>query len=180
MLLFIIALLLTGCEAIEEPKAYQEIAGRDGKNTYRVRVPQGWEQKEIKGSLQDSTLPLCEFLVDGSIRLTIHNFPGLKVPPQAQIARWYKQFEEVRSDALTPQAFSGFIGLKWEASGTMQGKEMKVLGWSMQLAPEFAPFAGEQKGADVTIKIVGEHELVARHQAELEQFARSFELIDDL
>lgn len=180
--LFLVPLIfLASCGKLEEPKqTYELIPGRDQQNTYRVRVPADWVLKKAEGSLVDTTLPLCEFWAADSIRITIHNFPGLKVPPEAQISRWKRQFDQLSDIQVVSQAFSGFVGLKSEASGTMQGKDVKLLGWSLQIAPEFASSVKGQSGADVTIKIVGPSELVDLHYKELERFARSFELIEDL
>jgi hypothetical protein len=181
-LFFFLAVLLAGCgktEPLSSP--YQEIAGRDQRPLYRIKAPAAWQRKSVEGRLDDTTIPLCEYQIEG-IRITIHNFPNMKIPPQAQIARWQKQFTSISSlgSVITPQAFSGFTGLKFEGSGLIDGKKTAMLGWSLQLAPEFAPFVSGQMGADVTIKVVGPEEKVAAHREDIERFARSFEFIEEL
>lgn len=184
MSIFISVLLLAclvSCGAPDLPTAgYQDIPGRDQKPLYRIKVPFGWKRKAIDGPLEDTTKPLCEFLIEGAVRATIHNFPNIKVPPQAQITRWKKQFSSLdpQGALITPQAFSGYVGLKFEGSGLIEGKKTFIMGWSMQIAPEFYSFVQGQLGSDVTIKVVGPKELIETYREEIERFARSFELID--
>ncbi len=184
---YLICLILIACAAScgtpEFPKAgYQEIPGRDQKPLYRIKVPFGWQRKLVEGSLDDTTKPICEFLIEGSVRATIHNFPNIKVPPQAQITRWKKQFSALDPHGIfiTPQAFSGYVGLKFEGSGLIEGKKTTMIGWSLQLAPELYSFIKGQLGSDVTIKVVGPKEMVESYKEEIERFARSFELIQDI
>lgn len=170
-MIFLISLLLSvvmaGCHS-DAPVSYQEILGRDRKPYYRIKAS-GWQRKDVEGSLEDTTKPIAEFLLADTIRATIHNFPGIKIPPSAQIARWQQQIPDAKTH-ISAQAFSGYVGLKFEGPG--------VIGWSMQIGPEF-PVKGET-AADITIKVVGPAETLLAHLEEIERFARSFELIEDL
>lgn len=182
LLISILLLFLVGCgnsDNITFP--YYVIEGRNLLPLYRIKMPLEWEQKEVDSAFTtDTTKPICECVAFDSIRITLHHFPNLKVPPQAQIARWQKQFTSISQQSVIPQAFSGFVGLKFEGIGILGHQEICMLGWSLQLAPEFIPLCDALKGADVTIKIVGPREIVEQHKEELEKFARSFELIEAL
>lgn len=184
----------------------QEIQGRDydGKRfeVYRVRVSPDWIRRDPlpNESLSDTTKALCEFLIKdegGIIRIAIHNFPSesidQRIPPAAQVARWRQQFEKLLpSDSYTaPQAFSGYSGLLFKGVGTLNGQEMAVLGWSLQIAPEhyrslsYAPKPEMQPlyremRADMTIKATGPKTVMQLHEDEISRFARSFELIEEI
>ena len=187
--------------------AWQVMTGRDwgGDHTqratiYRARVPNTWlrEDPDDESSIQDSTLANCTFSIpseDQNILITVHSFPYEKiedrVPPNAQIARWKRQFETVHDPVVMhAQSHGGFSGLYLEISGEMKHAPTTVLAWAMQLAPEHyrnLMRAGlytnevelwQQKASDYTIKAVGAPESILAYKEEIEQFARSFELID--
>jgi hypothetical protein len=165
---------------------------------YRIKAPKAWtySQPSLNDSLTDTTLALCEFSIeeDGqSIRITIHNFPSDKIeeriPPKAQIARWKQQFQELSTASviIKPQAYSGYTGLFFEGSGKFNGTLTTILGWSMQMGREhyqtlsvFDHSLYKQMRADVTIKAVGPTDLMQKKRQEIEQFARSFELINEI
>jgi len=186
----------------------QEICGRDkGSSTeresiYRAKIPQNWIRRDPASdeSIVDTTKALCEFVIaeeTGQIRITIHNFPFNqmqdRIPPAAQIARWRRQFDSLDAATLrmTPQAYAGFVGMNFEGTGILKGQTNTVMGWSMQLAPEHYQSLSksnslseqkqrEQMRADFTIKAVGDPLLVAKHRDQIEKFARSFELIQEI
>ena len=92
---------------------------------------------------------------------------------------------------LKNQSFGGYSGLYFEATGLIQDKPTKVLGWSIQLAPEhfralsYVPHKSlehrfRQMRGDVTIKAVGLPHLLQKNRDEIINFARSFQLIDDI
>lgn len=169
---------------------------------YRIRLPRGWTyQSPLPAqSLVDTTLTLGEFFIreDGEeVRITIHNFPTDnledRIPIQAQLQRWKKQFDTIVPSSLstTPQAFSGYSGLLLELTGTINGQPKALLGWSLQIAPEHyrqlsraAPanlwLYQKQMRADITIKAMGAPVLMQRNRQAIIAFARSFELIQDI
>ena len=137
-LLFFI--LLMGCSSLEKypTPPRQLIAARDNGLSldrfpiYHAKVPSYWQRHDPQPSesIFDSTKSLCEFIIqedEGQIRITLHNFPTdaleERIPPQAQIARWKQQFQQITpsSICLTSQSAGGFTGLLLEATGTMNG-----------------------------------------------------------
>lgn len=183
---------------------WQTINGRDeGVATqrialYRVKVPMHWQRQDpsLDESIADTKKSICEFFIkDGqeTIRIAIHSFPypnfESRIPPQAQIARWKRQFNNLDPSQISLHACSqgGFHGLCLEAQGTMHDRSTAVLGWSMQLAADYYRqlswedcFMNRQKRADYTIKAVGSPALMHQHRQAIIAFARSFELIEEL
>lgn len=207
LVVIILLLLCVSCQSIDSPPPltnWQLIAGReDNVSTerpllYRASVPLHWLRQDPPDStsLIDTTKSVCEFYIqegNQKIRLTIHTFPFTqtltRIPPQAQIARWKKQFEEL--DPLTTHvhldSHGGFSGLYFEGEGLIQNQPTQVIGWSMQLASSYErqlslekyPF-DRYKRADYTIKASGPPSFMKQHRSALIAFARSFELIDEL
>lgn len=197
-----LGITLQGCKPTDPFIAratYQQIDGRDRSGPlYRARVPTGWERKDPAPgeSLADTMKALCEFhFAEGgqSVRITIHNFPAdnfdARIPPGAQVARWKRQFAALNpTDAVVvPQSHGGFAGLLLEATGTMDGKAMTMLGWSMQLAPEHYRVLmvlndrySRQMAADYTIKAIGDQELIKIKRDQIIDFANSFELVKEI
>jgi hypothetical protein len=170
------------------PAAGLEFAGRASPEPlYRIKVPSGWQQLSPQGNRLETTTPIAEFSIDNRVRITIHNFPISSVeesiPPTAQISRWKRQFERLDQTSLqlTPQAFSGYAGLLIEGSGLLQGKPTALMGWALQLAPDYfrLPLTPDIYG-DVTIKVQGDPSLVQSERKAIMAFARSFELIHPL
>lgn len=206
ILLLLIIYLPTGCHQSpsSSSQSWQLFAGRNNEHSlerpmlYRAIVPSHWNRQDAspEESLVDTTKAICEFIIrenDGSIRLTIHTFPILqdrmRIPPQAQIARWKGQFDELDIVAThtLPETHGGFSGLFFEGQGILHENETKVIGWSMQLAPVFERqfnqgrnLVDRNKRADYTIKASGPPELMNKCRQEILTFARSFELIDEL
>jgi hypothetical protein len=185
----------------------EEICCRDGGGfarcpTYRVRVPRHWVRHDPAPdeSIADTRKNLCSFTiedVDGSIQITIHNFPSesldARIPPVAQLTRWQRQFSRPQSHQVTPQAFGGFAGLRLEMTGYMdnQPSEVMMLAWAMQMAHEHYnqlmwgkdqqdEHRLSQMRADYTIKAVGPIALMQRHKKALVRMARRFELIEEI
>jgi hypothetical protein len=198
---------LTSCHPSPPSKtssSWQLINGRDdGQSSercaiYRALVPLNWVRQDPLSteSIADTTKSICEFYIqeDGqTIRLTIHTFPFMqsnqRIPPQAQIARWQRQFEEIDRLAtqVHPDSHGGFSGLYFEGQGLLQGQPVKVIGWSMQLASVYVrqlnqegSFPNSCQLADYTIKASGPPSLMDQHRAAILAFADSFELIDEL
>lgn len=198
MLYFLlIAAIVTSCQSEPDTEnrafSWQEICGREGHSPiYRVKVPEGWKRRDPQGSLADTMKPICEFLIDDAIRITIHNFPSERIEerisPQAQVMRWKKQFDvlDPLHTSVGGQSFSGFSGLCFKGRGQMEGKPLQMLGWSMQIAPEHYLILSEpsikcrQMRADFTIKALGPKSLMQKHENEILQFAQSFELIEEI
>jgi hypothetical protein len=193
-LAFISLTLLSGCSQKTEDdpsiaSVMQEIKGRDNGGprfpVYRVKIPEEWMRRDPMPdeSLIDTTKALCEFLIredNQVIRIAVHNFPSdninERIPPNAQVARWKRQFEQLfASDfSITPQSFNGYEGLFFIGTGIQKNEETMVLGWSLQIAPEHyrmlshaAPAEEakyKQMRADVTIKAVGPKAIMEKHQ----------------
>lgn len=205
ILLYILPLLLLSCS--DNPASslnhWQRICCRDdGLNQrvplYRAQIPVYWEVKEPQPqeSIADTTKPLCELFIresSATIRIVVHSFPPMegdkKIPPIAQINRWKGQFDEIDPTHMRLLAYShgGFSGLCFSAQGVIKGTPMTILGWSMQLASEYdrqmswdESFISNQKRADYTIKAVGPVSMMNKYKKEIERFAHSFELIDEL
>jgi hypothetical protein len=141
--------------------------------------------------LEDTTIPLCTCQID-DIEMTIHNF-DLKIPPKAQAARWKRQFDSLSPEGttLTPQSFSGFVGLKFEGKGIIKGKEMAILAWAMEFSPDLSRLLDHPRNTkekaihthiarDFTIKAIGSIHSLENHKAALIAAARSFELIQSI
>lgn len=202
-----ILLFLTSCStnsASPSKAEWQFISGRNEEPSverpqlYRALVPPYWVRRDppANESIADTTKCNCEFYIqeDGpSIRLTVHTFPcthsNMRIPPEAQIARWKKQFEELNELAthVQPNSHGGFSGLFFEAEGLYQGCSTKVMGWSMQLASVYDRSLSlgkhsldHYKRADYTIKASGPPALIDKHRSDILAFAHSFELIDEL
>lgn len=203
------SLLLFSCSeqsAHIELMPMQEIKGRDyeGKrfHVYRARIPAHWIRKDSfpEESLLDTKKSIGEFFIQdngGIIRIAIHNFPTesieQRIPPSAQVARWQRQFNRLvpEESSITPQAFSGYSGLKFKGCGQLNNEDQIMLGWSLQLDKEHyralsPPIPASQENlyremrADVTLKVTGPKELMEKYEEEINHFARSFELIEEI
>lgn len=197
-------LVLVGCsdthEDLKNDFRWQQISGRDEgmpdqrTAVYRAIVPTNWEREDPSParSIMDTTLPNCSFIIrdeDSRIFITVHTFPSDHIedhiPPEAQVARWKRQFKEIDPESLSmsPRAYGGFAGLFFEASGKLKDREdpVTVLAWSMQLDAQhyqtLSLQSEKQKSADYTIKAVGPEGLIEKHKEEIHCFAKSFELI---
>lgn len=195
---FIICILWVGCHKPSSPETsytWQTLAGRheDHPPLYRALVPSHWIRQDpsTDAFIVDTTQPICRFMIyeDGqTVSISIHTFPN-RIPPQAQISRWKQQFEEL--DPLKTKVVSdshgGFSGFYFEGEGRVQGRDTKVIGWSMQLAPLYDRLLSSSgdpidllKRADYTIKVDGSPKLLNKYHSELLNFAQSFEFIDEL
>lgn len=205
ILLMALILLLSSCEQPPSQQLTLHTIGcrncepeLDRPLIYRASTPLHWLRKDPNPteSIADTKKSICEFFIQensDAIRITLHTFPfqslSMRIPPQAQIHRWKKQFEELDplSCEISPASQGGYTGLFFEGQGMMQGSAIKVMGWSMQVAPMYArqliqshDSLDQSKCADYTIKIVGPPSLLEKNRADLLTFAHSFELIDEL
>lgn len=201
LLLFLF--VAAGCQSDSPPPptSYHLILGRGSPSSarepvYRAAVPPTWIEINSHQSAEDTREPIAEWRIDdpaGAIRVVIHNFPSedisSRIPPQAQLARWEGQFEAF--EGLPPttkmQAYGGYAGFAYEASGRINGQPSMVLGWAMSLDGEHyrnlsytSPAVRSQLRADYTIKATGPKGAVEKHKKALEKFARSFEPINPL
>jgi hypothetical protein len=207
-LLLLTALLLFSCSENSSNSPHhpmQEIKGRDysGKrfDVYRARVPQNWIRKDPlpDESIVNSKKSLCEFIItdnENTLRISIHNFPSNsleeRIPPSAQIGRWQRQFEMLAPEETTinSQAFNGYVGLKLRGIGKLDDHDTMILSWSLQIGNEhyrhlshYNPsneYLFREMRADVTIKAIGPANFMQRHEEEINQFVRSFELIEEI
>jgi len=202
---FCILLFFSACSSEKKQEtsfAVHEICGREFKSAaiYRVKAPFQWQfhGPEITENLSDTKKPLCEFFIQEDrheIRITIHNFPSKtiedRIPPSAQIIRWKRQFEEFNPLTVStlPQSFGGFVGAFFEASGKIEGAGITMLCWSMQIAPEhYRRLSGnvseQSKNEEIrscyTIKAMGPVVLIEKNRKTIINFARSFELVNEI
>ena len=189
LLLCLLLIIACGCSQqppTSHPLKMQQISGRGSNRPflYRIKVPETWIRKDPPQdqSLIDTTKSIVEFLIQendtSSIRIAIHNFPAetieSRIPPEAQIARWKRQFawlDQTRVSVI-PQSFSGYVGLLFEGSGTINGELTTMLGWCMQIAPEHFrtlshPLFSPEMRADITIKATGPKDLMERHRTSI-------------
>lgn len=208
ILYFFILICLFGCEKGDLKQSstsfnWQKIQSRDeGDPTsryplYDAKVPSDWIRvnPNVNDSIADTTKPLVEFtIVEGnhSARITVHNFPSNtleeRIPTMAQIERWKKQCHSIESQPVTiPESHDGFIGFFLECKYKIGEQKIQLMGWTMQLAPEFYQrlshdnsYFSRQERADYTIKVVGPEDLILKHREAIMSFANSFELIHAL
>lgn len=203
ILTLILLYSLCGCDHTENVEiSWQQFCCRDRGDPaerlalYRAKIPAHWIRQDSIESVVDSTKPICTFLIgEDPIHLAIHTFTvdafEQRVPPIAQITRWKRQFDELDLSTLIVEqhAHGGFTGLSLYASGLLKDKESCVLGYSMQIAPQHwmtlqndtgTPFKQKQMAADYTLKAVGSPSSIAKWKDEIEVFANSFELIDEV
>ena len=176
---------LLGCESPAAPQSYprQFFAGRnpDQKPIYQTIVPSHWQRLPTESDLEDTMKPICAYCIANEIQLVVHNFPSdtlsQRIPPQAQVTRWQRQFGQ---GSLSEECYNGFVGLRLEAQN--------LIAWAMQMDPELfltltGPLAFPQdreRRSDYTIKVTGPQDLLEDHRQELETFARYFELIEPI
>ncbi len=191
--IFTLLLAFASCSRTPVPgHPWQEIAGRDGYPVYRARVPQEWKRGDplTTAYMTDTTMALCEFVVgDGAVKIVVHNFPSdsltQRIPPMAQIVRWQGQMGVTSStdSQVCSVSHGGFTGLRLAADG--------ILAWAMQLSPahyralQLPGSPAEQSffrqmRSDYTIKVTGPQAILQRHRADIEAFAMSFELIQEV
>lgn len=190
--------MCTLCALLHEEDGWQQFCARSDSDTklmlYRGKAFPHWKRNEPVGSTIDTMKPICEFSIgEGTeaIRLTMHNFPihtlAQRVTPAAQVLRWKRQFNLTNplKTTITPVSRGGFSGLFLEALE----HPTAILGWSMNMADEHARHLLVLGGkdlryrdmhADYTIKAVGPLESILQYKAEIECFARSFELIEEI
>ncbi|CDZ81787.1 hypothetical protein BN1013_02323 [Candidatus Rubidus massiliensis] len=192
-------LLLASCQPSTTSKIpYQYLNSRDNSlpPLYRAKVPDHWMAIPVSDNYIDTTKPIAQWEIkenDQTILVTVHNFPGeeqKKVPLLSQVDRWKHQFSSLEEDCvdIQRQAFSGFYGYSICAQGVCKGIDQCTLGWALRLGQNhthnllysvnYPTYL--QLTADVTIKAVGPKNLVHNYKSEIEQFAKSFELIDPI
>lgn len=204
--LILLASVFSGCQPCENGQEFtwQTFTSRDEGNPseqidlYQAKVPPNWHRLDPKGSLADTMLPICEFTIGDpadKIHLTIHTFTfdafNQRVPPQSNIQRWKRQFDEldISSIQIEPRSHGGFTGQSIQAGGLLKGQSRCMLGYCMQLAPQHwmslqgashPTFKSRQMAADYTIKAVGSPEAIEAYKDQIELFAESFELIEEI
>lgn len=196
-ILLLLLFLTSGCSTSDTYNEilWTEIEGRDNgislerKPTYRAKVPKEWVKKnaESNESIFDTRKSLCEFHLPENVHITIHNFPSNqlndRISPQAQIARWKRQFDQwdPTSFSIEPQSFGGFVGFVFEGSGMINGESITMMGWTMQLGVEhYRHLNCSQMRGDFTIKAVGPNESMQEQRQAIVAFARTFGLIEEI
>lgn len=195
-----IVFALSSCSSSEnsESATLQTFEGRTpGEAIYQAKVFSDWVPMPNDGEayISDTTLPIAAFLIGNDIKLTLHNFPTQfieeRVPAQAQVTRWLRQFEQVNKESvnITPFSHGGFSGLLFEASGVIKGEVAAVVAFAMQLATQhyhalsFVPAKEKEfreMRADFTIKATGPIDSLQKKRTEILKFAESFELIKEI
>lgn len=182
-LLLFVTVALTSCTSGPSKKEKtMSIVGRDRVFTYLCTPLPGWNfhPPEADVDLHDSTLPLATWTIDGAITVVVHNFPGMSIPPGAQLSRWQKQLLALDPTAtrIEPVAWGGFAGLELLAC---EEEGVAILGWAMSM-PSFHRYSiqgsprSEEITADWTIKATGPIEAIAARENEIRIFAHSFRL----
>ncbi len=181
---FLLLLLLSSCEtASTHTPPLEFISGRneDQQPIYTTIAPSHWQKMPPESNLNDTMKPICEYCIDNTIRIVVHNFPSNnlseRIPPQAQIHRWQRQSG---SGMVTQECHDGFVGLRFETD--------TVLAWAMQLDPELylnltGPVSTDldlQRRADYTIKVTGSQELLEAHREDIDNFAQQFRLLNPI
>lgn len=138
------------------------LEGRENVPLYRLDSP--WVL-ERPGEVSDDTTQPIAFLTLDDLKITIHNFPDIKIPPQAQVQRWIGQLNG-KEYLVTPTSHSGFVGL------ILESEEMLAAAFS--LSPYYE---ARTTSPDWTIKAVGN---VQKYRNEILSLINSFELIDPL
>lgn len=203
LVLFLTGLLfvINSCEKSnpEEP-SYVFIYDRSKNTTherqalYRIVLPNGWLAKNTTQPVTDTKFPLIELVYEENgetILLTIHNFPyqnaSERIPPQAQINRWKKQFNSLDVAVIKPQAFAGFVGQLFWGEGEIKGTNAAMYAWAMQLAQEHEKTLAADKclsqteiRSDITLKATGPKTLMNEQQDTIFKLVRSFEYINAL
>ncbi|MBS4166530.1 MULTISPECIES: hypothetical protein [unclassified Neochlamydia] len=187
---------------------YVEIAARGEEASeskpiiYRLKVDANWIQHHPSplDPRADTRQAIIEFYIvhqDEKVSITIHNFPSDNIyqrpSPFTYISRWKKQLHPLDPEtvSLTSQAFGGYCGFWFEATGEIKGSQTTMFAWILQLAPEHyhhlvapgSPYLLKkyrQMRSDVTIKAIGPPFLMQRYRQSIIAFARSFHLIEDL
>lgn len=138
------------------------ILGRDHVPLYRMQVPENWERIDIVIT-QDTKEPIALFQKE-SMKINVHNFPRMRIPPQAQVARWTNQDAPQR---IEPQAFCGFQGLFFQSKS--------FLAWALEWGA--SKRSQDEKFSDVTFKITNYSD---ENIDDLTKVVRSFELIEEI
>lgn len=182
--LLLTLLLLSACETAPTHTPHTEfISGRnaDRQPIYTSVAPSHWQKMPPEQDLNDTMKPVCEYCIDNTLRLVVHNFPSStlseRIPPQAQVLRWQRQSG---SGIVMPECHDGFVGLRFETD--------TVLAWAMQLDPELylsltGPVSTDldrQRRADYTIKVTGPQELLEAHRHDIDTFAQQFRLLNPI
>ncbi len=190
ILLLLTVVSCTKCPNKATPFTWETIPGREEivgiiRPVYRAKVPKDWVRLDTPKSFTDTKIANATFIIGDKIRLTVHTFPSMHIPPKAQIDRFSGQ---LASSTIKSHGHGGFSGLFLEGDKD----ENKTLAWAFQLDPElvqrlaFAAYTTseklyyEQMSADFTIKVSGEASLIKEHRANLLQFAHSIELIEEI
>lgn len=202
---FTLSFFLIGCEQSDFTQTtWQHFCCRDHGDPverlalYRAKVPVSWTREDSRESVMDSRKPICAFLIGDAhdpVHLTIHTFTfesfEQRIPPAIQVARWKRQFDDLDSSTLIvdQRSYGGFTGLSLQACGRIKDADTAVIGYSMQLAPQHwmalqnehsDQYKHKQMSADYTLKAIGSPASIARWKDEIELFANSFELIDEV
>ncbi len=202
---FLIFLLLTACHESSKkslPHSWQEFNGRDEiisygqrvrRAVYRAQVPLNWQRINPSDlePISDTTKPIVSFLLEEGVLATVHSFPtdtfDERIPVIAQVERWRRQLEG-SAILLAEAVHGGFAGI------SLEGKNEKgaVRAWAMQLDMQhyqtlhlLATTVEEeehykQMAADYTIKAFGPADRLEKHREEIDLFADSFELIQEI
>ena len=190
ILLLLTAVSCTKCPDKVAPFTWETIPGREEtvgiiRPVYRAKVARDWVKLETPKSLTDTKVANATFVIDNGVKLTVHTFPSVHIPPRAQVDRWK---EQLAFSTLKSYGHDGFSGLFLE--GEKEG--VKTLAWTLQVDPELIGRLNfvaqttaeklyyEQMGADFTIKVSGPTELIEEHRSNLLLFANSIELIEEI
>jgi len=168
MRFLLLLLFLTACKPVEDHRQRNLVAGRGSdRPIYQLVIPDGWERADSPRPVMDTTKPLLRIARDG-IEIVVHSFPGIDIPPVAQLARWERQGG---GGEVTPIARGGFVGLQYSSKG--------VIALAMELDSTLYA-SSEEASAPWTIKVTGPAEELLEYRDEIASILFSFELVEEL
>lgn len=156
-------LLLASCTS---PPTKPTPVWREVCQSYQAEIPTGWSILQEEETL----FTLGRDRVEVTLRLSP---PEIKDRPQKVVLNWSQGLNGAipGAIALSHEAHNGFAGLSLFVDNGQSG----LLGWAMELDPSFGQ---EPKG--YTVRAFGPLSEVEEHRLEIEKFARSIELVNEL
>ncbi len=205
ILLIFLGIFVSSCNDVspQSQKGWrlEEINSRLHQPIYIVNVPDNWKRLDPSTtSLGDTRVPLVTYIFSENketFTITIHNFPLQdiqdQVPAYAQVERWKRQFDSLDQGEteLVKISYAGYTGLFFKGIGIYKGNQEMMLAWSLLISPEnfralIHPDSPafktiyDQMRSDITIKVLGPVDIVSKHRDEIEKFASSFHMIQEI
>lgn len=156
----LLLLLLASCTSApsKSTPVWREVC-----QSYQAEIPTGW-------SIIQEEETLFALACDG-VEVTL--CLSRKESPQRVVLNWSRELNgaNLATVALSHEAHNGFAGL----SLFVDNGQSALFGWAMELDPSFG-----QEPKRYTVRAFGPLSEVEEHRLEIERFARSIELINEL